>query len=499
MNDQTTSFFKNRQSLIYIPLFIAVYFSIFHFIAKPTILIFDEGSYSNNAIEMTKNNNFFVLHYDGKPTLYNTKPPFVIWMQSIFMRIFGMNELAVRLPSALSALIVIISLLFFSNRVLKKQVIGIFAIITLISTMGYVKTHVVRSGDLDAILVMWVTLYSLVYLAILLKNVSVSKYILFTCIGVVFAFLSKSVAGLIPILGLFIATIFSKERKNIFTNKYLYIGSISVVIVCIGYYLLRDHYAAGYLSKVLFSEYTRIYDNIMPWQTQPPLFYWKILVSLNHFTPFVFFLPAAIVLGIFSNEKLIRRTTLYIVIWCISYFLVISYPPNKLEWYDAPLYPFFSLLIGIFIYECFKNLKRLLISNRSRIAIQVLSCALLFVYPYYRVVAQNFVKHKEIHEFEREGFYIKLLTKKHPEIINYTILMQTAHVHHTDVAKFYMKSANYEKGKKINLVQQQSEIGSGDTILTCQKQQQDSIKMMYNFSVVHELDGCELIYLDKRK
>lgn len=485
-----------KRYLIYIPLFIAVYFSVFHFIDQSPIFIYDEGSYSNNAIEMTKNNNFLVLHYDGEPTLYNTKPPFVIWMQSFFMRLLGMNELAVRLPSALSAFIVVIGLLLFAERILKKPLIGIIATIALMGTLGYIKPHVVRSGDLDAMLVMWASLYSLIYFSLLLqKDKNITKYILATCLGVVFAFLSKSVAGLIPIMGLFIATLFSDKKKAIFQNRYLYIGGFLTIICCIGYYLLREYNAEGYLDKVLFSEYTRIYDNVMPWHTQPALFYWDIFTSLNHFTPFIYFLPAAILLGLFSNERLIQKTTLYLSIWCFSFFLVISYPPNKIEWYDAPLYPFLCLLIGIFVYELFKNINKVLANQYLKIGLQISLCAALFIYPYYRVVQRNFTEHQTIHELEREGLFVRTLTKNRSDIKAYTILMQTNHPHHLDAAKFYMKAANYEHGKNISLKKHLSEITPNETILVCQQNKQDSIKNLYHFAVVDKFKECQLIEL----
>src|SRR5690242_3276129 len=85
----------------------AVYFQVFHDLAKPSIYMVDEAIYANNALEVTKNNRFLTLTDNDTICMYNTKPPLVIWSQSLAMRIIGYNELAVRLPSATSVLLLV--------------------------------------------------------------------------------------------------------------------------------------------------------------------------------------------------------------------------------------------------------------------------------------------------------------------------------------------------------------------------------------------------------
>src|SRR5688572_17362545 len=68
------------------------------------IRIWDEAIYANNALEMTETENLLVLHNNGEPSLYNTKPPLNIWLQALSIRVFGINEFAIRLPSYLALL-----------------------------------------------------------------------------------------------------------------------------------------------------------------------------------------------------------------------------------------------------------------------------------------------------------------------------------------------------------------------------------------------------------
>lgn len=83
--------FVNRKSLfsavIIIIITVLSYFPVFNNLGKFQIRMWDEASYANNSIDMLlTNQNIFVVEKQGKPDLYNTKPPFVIWLQALSMK-----------------------------------------------------------------------------------------------------------------------------------------------------------------------------------------------------------------------------------------------------------------------------------------------------------------------------------------------------------------------------------------------------------------------------
>ena len=81
--------------------------------------LWDESRLASNAYEMNKNGNLIVTYYDGQPEMWSTKPPLVIWMQVLFIKILGFNELAVRLPSAIAGLLTCMVLLYFSKKIFR--------------------------------------------------------------------------------------------------------------------------------------------------------------------------------------------------------------------------------------------------------------------------------------------------------------------------------------------------------------------------------------------
>ena len=63
----------------------------------------DEGYYAECAREMAVGGNLFVPHFSGRPWM--EKPPLTYWAMAAAMKLFGPDEFAARLPSALAALL----------------------------------------------------------------------------------------------------------------------------------------------------------------------------------------------------------------------------------------------------------------------------------------------------------------------------------------------------------------------------------------------------------
>jgi len=120
--------------------------------------LWDESRLAVNALEMCENGNLLVTHFDGKPDMWNTKPPLVIWIQASFMKVFGYNKLALRLPSALAGLATVFLVFLFCKKNLSNEKLGYFASLVLITIPGYISNHVTRTGDYDSILTFFTTL-----------------------------------------------------------------------------------------------------------------------------------------------------------------------------------------------------------------------------------------------------------------------------------------------------------------------------------------------------
>jgi len=74
----------------------------------------DEGAFTEATREMLADGNYITPHLDGEPRF--DKPVLIYWLQAVAVKLLGLNELALRLPSALAATGWLLALWLFVRR-----------------------------------------------------------------------------------------------------------------------------------------------------------------------------------------------------------------------------------------------------------------------------------------------------------------------------------------------------------------------------------------------
>lgn len=452
------------------------------------IYIWDEAIYANNALEMSHTHNMFVLTLDYQPDLYNTKPPLAIWLMAISIKLFGANEFAVRLPSILAFLGLLIVVLRFSKKHFGSYNIGLIACLVLLGSEGLLISHGVRSGDLDSLLLLCATILTLGSIKLFFSKESEKinfKKEFFKIGGIILTgFFIKSTTIFLLLPGLLLCLVISKNRTSILKQKLLYIIPIILLVIIFLYYLLMHYLHPGYNRQVFFSEYKRVYSDIMPWHRQPAT--WYIYNFINwRFTPFFYFLLPALLLGLFSADKIIKQFTLFSAITGGFFLLIISFVPDKLGWYDLPVYPLFALMIGIGISEGVKRIFNLPgISGRFKNILNLVIIAILCI-PVFSL-REKILSRDILDDFEKEAYCLKQIRKVRPGIKNITVLMTVENPYHRLSLDFYRKAL--KNNLTIKTVSYVSELHKGDTVLCSQKNKMDSLKgnftgidTVYNF------------------
>ena len=216
--------------------------------------VWDEAQLANNALEMAKTGLSLITTYDGIPDHYNTKPPLLIWLMSISIRVLGPNEWGVRLPSALAALATVVIVFAFCKFRLKRQFVGFSAILVLLAgnNYGYIRSHAARFGDYDATLALWTTGYLLAgYMYIHAPPSKRRLWILLCTAGIVLAFLTKTVEGLIFLPALLIYAVAQGRIVEMLRSSAAYLASATVLLICAGYYFAREQLDPGYFAAPL--------------------------------------------------------------------------------------------------------------------------------------------------------------------------------------------------------------------------------------------------------
>ncbi len=486
---------NNLKSSIYaILVFTLFLFSALWKLTSPPIYQWDEALYANNALEMLINNDYWTMRVDGLPTLYNTKPPLAIWLQATCMRLFGANELSVRLPSVLS----LVGILFILYRFCKKHLnveIARLSFAILLLSIGFMRVHILRSGDLDAVLSFFTTLYIFAFFDLILsKNTIQYNTIQYNTIqyawltlGFIGAFFTKSVACLLPLPALFLSAFVVRKNLSYLKNKTFILAFFTCIFLIIAYYWHMESVVEGYFNKVYASEFQRSYKDLMPWFEHRWYYYFEEIG--RQFFPFVLLFP----LAIFTKERMAKL----LVVFTLIFLLFISLPPTKLDWYLAPLYPVMSVCIAVLYAEI---LKKIADSNRKMLLVGFVSLSILAtLYPIKALYKTNSYT-GVLAALEEHGFFMCELKKRQPNVKNYVVTMSAKHEEHYQQAIFYKRAYNYFDGYNIRFTPVIANIHATDTLLVCQSQKLDSLKTLGFTEVVaasERYQNCKLLVKPK--
>jgi len=152
----------------------------------------DEGAFSEATREMFARGDFLSTYLNGQPRF--DKPILVYWLQAASVAVLGLNELAVRLPSALAATAWVAATFAFARRVRDADTAWHAAAFTAtalqISLIG-------RAAIADALLNLW--LATTMYAVFLYAREPRARWLYLAWAGMGLGFLTKGpVAVLVP-------------------------------------------------------------------------------------------------------------------------------------------------------------------------------------------------------------------------------------------------------------------------------------------------------------
>ncbi|MCB0838311.1 MAG: glycosyltransferase family 39 protein, partial [Bacteroidetes bacterium] len=219
---------------------VAAYFPIFLHLGSFPLKNFDESLFAMRAYKMAHEGEYLYNFRDfpDGPSSTNVKPTFFTTIQALSFKILGYNEIALRLPVALCVVLLLGFFLRLSYLETGSLTWGYFCGLVLITSIGFIRVHISRTGDHDAPLAVMGWL-SLLYFFRYLQNdrKSTRDLWIFTFLMIA-ATLTKSVSGLFFVPALVIYSLYKKQFVALMTSKELWLSVAAFVIAVGGFYLV---------------------------------------------------------------------------------------------------------------------------------------------------------------------------------------------------------------------------------------------------------------------
>jgi len=499
---------KNQKIISTVVVFITlviISFQTFQNLGANEIKLWDEARGANNAIEMSENGDYIVVRFDGLPDYWNSKPPLAIWLKVISYKIFGINEFAVRFPTALFVLFTTFLMLLFSYKYFNEIWSGVIAVLIMVNSTGYMGYHVGRNGEPDVILVFFILFYALFWFVLLEKYPKRKNiYYLLFGLGVILAVYTKNIAGLAPLLGIFIYTIYRfKLFLKIIKDFRFYLIILLIVSFISAYFVLREQYNPGYTGIVIKTEITGMFIDYICGNPKHPefTFYINYLYS-SAFKYYFLLLPLGFFTIFFSKNNINKRFIIFNYIMILALILGYSSSEAKNEWYIAPVFPFMAFTIGLSLYEIIIAIAhKVKQKNIKFIAISIIVTLIgLLIFKRAEVVYKKNLPSEYVYNLEAPGIYLKKIKNKYRDIKKITIatnFYQVPERPDLDQIKFYAKKYKIEDNIDVINLKGINDSLSGKYVLTCDKELSKEIQLKYSYKII-ESDKNAVLYKIKK-
>ena len=484
---------------LYILLMLLASIPLYYELGRNPVQLWDESRQAVNAAEMARNGNWLITHFEGQPDLWNTKPPLLIWLQAISFLLFGYSEVALRLPTALATTITLALLYFFAARTLRQPLAGFAGGFVLVTSVGYIRLHVARTGDYDALLVLWQTLIWISLFRYLETGRKRDVWLL--AAGFVGAVLTKGVAGLLGVPALFLYVLYRQRLGWLLRQRILYLLILGSTLLIGGYYGVREWLAPGYLHAVMINEVGGRFGATLSGHQHPWDYYLHDLL-LTRFVPWKWFLLPVLLLVWRQPAALVRHAVVFLALFSISWLVVISSSQTKLEWYDAPIYPPLALLVGLSIAWLGHAIVDTYFTTSLGQRLALASLLLSLAYAPYQTIVQQIIdeRHSDYGTGTTSyiGRYLRRLHKEIPPIDSLYVIYPGGYDARLD---FYDIAYQQQYHQKLTMVwhNTQNSLRPRNVVVVCDPAEEQQLDSLYQTLPLHSNETCHTLLIIKRR
>jgi 4-amino-4-deoxy-L-arabinose transferase-like glycosyltransferase len=323
-----------------------------------TIQQWDESLYAITAWEMLTSGDWIGTTYLGKLDYYNSKPPLNVWLIALSFKLFGVNLIALRIPSLLATAGTVALVVLWGRRHLGKAT-ALGAGLVLSTMYAFFYMHAGRSANTDAINTL------LVVLTVVTLWGARDRPWRLAWLGPILAavFLLRGMAILLPLAIIAVdewATFGIRRRGRWAPTA----AAVVLFALPVGAWVVArwrvDEWE--FLSRLFWYDF--VARTLRPIENHPgSLFFYLGVLQKYHYD----WIAAAVVVAVLypvSRETLRAlvsggdRRTLpgrLLLVWAAIALLIPTLVRTKMGWYLNPFYPVFAIAVGGLIAHAFRH------------------------------------------------------------------------------------------------------------------------------------------------
>ncbi len=306
------------------------------------VIDYDEGHYSQVAMQMVARGDWVTPYDNGVRFL--EKPPLMYWLTAASLRLFGINEFALRLPSALGVIALVWIVMLMAKDAAGDRAATIAGLCTAFSIGTYLFT---REALHDIWLVMFLALAMYAFLEWYRDPLhSLWRALLFyAALGG--AVMTKSLVGVAFPIGIVVLFFLLMRERPKWYTLHILPGSVLFLVLVVPWHWLAAVRNEGFLSSFFVNEqflrFIGRHDPPIVWSV-PLLTFWAL--NLVWFFPWTVFIPAAFMAGrkpMDIPQRVLARLAVAWAVVILGFFSV----SGRLEHYFFPAVPALALLVGL--------------------------------------------------------------------------------------------------------------------------------------------------------
>jgi 4-amino-4-deoxy-L-arabinose transferase-like glycosyltransferase len=322
----------------------------------------DEARYGVAASEMLHAHSPLITTYAGATEFWNLKPPLGYWLLDLSYKVFGETPFALRLPAALSSVIVVALTMVLARRMAGAG-ISILSGLVLATSFGFLGHHGARSGELD----MHLTLLALLLLTLSPHLTQSRQARLGAGLVLALAFLLKSFAILPYVAAAGCYCLMTRGLRS--WRAWLLPAGIALV-VAVTWVIARSVAEGSWeFAQRMFVEDLILRSTTMIDEGKSGT--WDYVGGLfDRLAPWPLVVLAAVVLcRRFATRRLTSDMATLLWLFALTPAILFTLIQTHHFWYIIPTYPAWSILAAAAIMECLERAE----SSAPRTALVVLA------------------------------------------------------------------------------------------------------------------------------